>query len=351
MEEKAEYKIVSQKNLDEANQLLSREPPIIIEPPRIILEGGTEQGFTERRQSAYIKFSVTFLEVMAKLKGSRLSVFLCLSLHINDKRQCFPGIDTIANETGYSSMQVMRSLKTLEDDGYLTIKRQHRRSNLYTVEVAAAFGYGNDPVPLSNIMLPKSDEDKNLGNMGVTQDDQNVTQNGVLGNMGVTPRRKNQLKEEESTSAKTAQIKPPQPQPSIDDVIKENDVLFGGKKKDDNRERRTDAEHVARTAASLISGERSREELRVVVETEFDINPNWSNKNWSNCLTFLRARPAEMTISKFASWWWNENWQGKGGSPPRADQIMELWPQAFTERKGGQREPELVAPKFRAPRD
>ena len=106
------------------------------------------------RQPVWIKLNVQFRgELLRKLKGSQLSVFICVALHMNDRYQAWPTQETIAHETGYSEPAVRVAIRKLEVDGLLSVERHlfvpgvGKKPNLYTVEQMAAFGKGADPYP------------------------------------------------------------------------------------------------------------------------------------------------------------------------------------------------------------
>lgn len=106
----------------------------------------------EVRQPVWIKLNVEFRnELLRTLKGSPLSVFICVALHMIDKYQAWPTQITIANETGYSEPAVRVAIRKLEADGLLSVERHSfvpgvgKKPNLYTVEQMAAFGKGSNP--------------------------------------------------------------------------------------------------------------------------------------------------------------------------------------------------------------
>lgn len=70
---------------------------------------------------------------LAKLPGSSVKVYMVVKAHTNFQTgQAFPSIETIAEKSGLSTVQVMRELKTLEKFGYIT-KTKQGRNNIYTL--------------------------------------------------------------------------------------------------------------------------------------------------------------------------------------------------------------------------
>ena len=66
------------------------------------------------------------------------AVYMYLEDRMNNQRQCWPGIRTIASDLQLSRSTVKRALKELEQSGYLLRERRSRAnggrtSNLYTL--------------------------------------------------------------------------------------------------------------------------------------------------------------------------------------------------------------------------
>lgn len=72
------------------------------------------------------------------LAPTQRHVALTLSMHMNERGgSCFPGIDTLAEETGLDARTVQRALRVLADSGWLSVERGggRGRSNRYTAIV------------------------------------------------------------------------------------------------------------------------------------------------------------------------------------------------------------------------
>lgn len=139
-EPKPDYTAESQ----EALEMLGKgyEPAAIIEQPhqRIVLRDGLNQEWTV----AWVKLSTAFKPHIKELKGAPLAVWLYLSLSINPQGVAFPGIRTMAEEIGYSHQGILDAITTLEEKGYLKVRRGEHRFNLYEPEFAA-IGRTNEP--------------------------------------------------------------------------------------------------------------------------------------------------------------------------------------------------------------
>jgi hypothetical protein len=97
----------------------------------------------------YVKIKVVFRQkALRLLKGAKLSCFLCLALHIDGEAECYPSIETIVRETGYSRATVCSALKELVKLGF--IEKEHRRheTTLYTVKGYVWYGSKSKPTLL-----------------------------------------------------------------------------------------------------------------------------------------------------------------------------------------------------------
>ncbi len=83
--------------------------------------------------------AITYLNAVTAhlhLKGTVKPIAVALANRANDTGACWPSIKTLSNDTGFSASTVKRSIHTLKDSGYLTIKTRTRKdgsqtSNLY----------------------------------------------------------------------------------------------------------------------------------------------------------------------------------------------------------------------------
>jgi DnaD/phage-associated family protein len=113
-------------------------------PGRVIAK--TKDGLKEYKTGVWIKLSTSFRDVMKTLKGSRLAVFLDICLHIDENNDCFPSVETIRKDTGYSKRETINAIQELEDMNLLTVTRGERRYNIYHVNAIVAIGAENAPV-------------------------------------------------------------------------------------------------------------------------------------------------------------------------------------------------------------
>lgn len=121
------------------------------------------------KDSVWIKLNVAFREeFLAKLKGPRLSVFLCVALHIDEDFKARPSIEKISKETGYERKAVMRAVRWLEAEGLLSVKRDTprpkqlgRKANRYKLLHFAAYGEKHSPSNGPRLVDHSPSEDPN----------------------------------------------------------------------------------------------------------------------------------------------------------------------------------------------
>jgi hypothetical protein len=137
---------VTQEEVEEALQLLHGDPVMQFEKPSSqIVE--TEDGFELIEALGWIKLSAAFRARMLKvLKGAKLSIFICVCLHLNERGESFPSITTICEETGYHKDTVIVEIQEMEHiPGLMRVLRQRGKKNFYRPAFVAR-GKGNQPV-------------------------------------------------------------------------------------------------------------------------------------------------------------------------------------------------------------
>ena len=161
-EERAEY-------ITEAMELLHGESVIQFEKPsEQIVE--TETGYEVVQSLGWVKFSAAFRKnMLRKLKGAKLAIFICVSLHLNEDGFSFPGIDCIAEETGYNRDTVMLAISEMEAiPGLLNVMRKRGKSNTYRPAFVAR-GAKNDPdQPVGKIRLVGQPVQKSTTGLSLT---------------------------------------------------------------------------------------------------------------------------------------------------------------------------------------
>ena len=88
-----------------------------------------------QKTKSFLKIGHRFREYeLSKLRGTKLSVLLSLSLHMNEYGHTYPSVGRIAHETGYSVSAVKRAVKWLRNKGYATLQDNPGiRSNTYLI--------------------------------------------------------------------------------------------------------------------------------------------------------------------------------------------------------------------------
>lgn len=105
-----------------------------------------DDGSTYTRKDIFVKLYVTFRDTMlARLKGPRLSVYLCIALHCGEDMTSYPSFKTISRETGYGRRAVIDAVGDLVAMNLIErLKRRTKKgdpdSNLYTVRGYVGMG-------------------------------------------------------------------------------------------------------------------------------------------------------------------------------------------------------------------
>lgn len=127
------------------------------QPISIIREqeiGYNEHGQATRSDTTYVKLSVSLLGLLARLKGARLSVFLCLALNeaeISLGHSTGLSLENIVPDSGFSERQVLRAAQFLTANNFATeleVRGSHNEK-LYRASAYAWFG-DHKAAPASN---------------------------------------------------------------------------------------------------------------------------------------------------------------------------------------------------------
>jgi hypothetical protein len=126
--------------------------------------------------------------------------------------------------------------------------------------------------------------------------------------------------------------------------IKENDTeqefdefeqLLGEEVLERTRKLRSrDSLHRKGSEEAMFDGLVNESDIKTQIEKLFRISPVWTRKDWKSLVQFVKEKPPNESLERWARWWYQNDWRGKEQQPPTAAQIQELWPQAFA--KSGQ---------------
>lgn len=67
----------------------------------------------QSENTIYARIGVDFRRYLKHFKGARLHIFMALVLHMDEHGNCFPGYETIEEETGYTSSTINTALDEL----------------------------------------------------------------------------------------------------------------------------------------------------------------------------------------------------------------------------------------------
>lgn len=114
----------------------------IIERPRTVHAVG-EQGLEDYQLYGWVKMSAKFCSHIKRLRGAKLSIWLCLALNIDEDGECKLTQKEICEMTGYSHTEVIDSINEIDIMGFLSVDRGGKK-NLYR-PVFVSKGKGNSP--------------------------------------------------------------------------------------------------------------------------------------------------------------------------------------------------------------
>jgi len=112
-------------------------------------------GPTGSKKRTYVMILDSFREnLLGELSGSELKVLLCLALHCDESMRCWPSLNTICTETGYSKPTILKALNGLTKRGLVEKKRRRR----HTKEESAAI-YTSNLYRLKTSLFSRSKKD------------------------------------------------------------------------------------------------------------------------------------------------------------------------------------------------
>lgn len=100
-------------------------------------------------EEQFVKLGIHLRERLPELNLVERAVLLSLGLRINEERQCWPSIATLAAELGRDERSIQRAITSLIAKSFVMVGRRaggRGRTNLYTLN--GYFAYGSDPLQL-----------------------------------------------------------------------------------------------------------------------------------------------------------------------------------------------------------
>jgi len=143
--DETEGEYVTDQEVADAMEMLGKGygPSAIIERPRKA-HGINDRGLAEYSLSGWVKMSAGFCKHIRKLRGAKLSIWLCLALNINEDGECSLTQKEICELTDYSHTEVIDSVSELSEMGFLSVDRSGKK-NLYK-PIFVSRGKGNSPI-------------------------------------------------------------------------------------------------------------------------------------------------------------------------------------------------------------
>jgi len=84
--------------------------------------------------SKFIQIDSSALDFLPKISPLGFTVYSFLKEYMNqDTKECFPSVDTLAARIGCNKRSVMRAIKLLELHKMVSVTRQKRKANVYSL--------------------------------------------------------------------------------------------------------------------------------------------------------------------------------------------------------------------------
>jgi len=84
--------------------------------------------------SKFIQIDSTALDFLPRISPLGFTVYSFLKEYMNqDTKECFPSVDTLAARIGCNKRSVMRAIKLLELHKMVSVTRQKRKANVYSL--------------------------------------------------------------------------------------------------------------------------------------------------------------------------------------------------------------------------
>ena len=106
------------------------QPAAVIDPPRTV-NALRENGLFEYQVWGWVKMSAKFIAHINKLRGSKLSTWLVISLSIDESGECDLSAPEISKLTGYSVSETRAAISELGGMGYLAIQKREGKRSIY----------------------------------------------------------------------------------------------------------------------------------------------------------------------------------------------------------------------------
>ena len=145
---------------EQADYAINKQPAAIIESPRKV-KALQDKGLVEYQVWGWVKVSANFIGHVNILRGSKLAIWLIISLSIDETGNCDLPLKDLVALSGYSRTEVIESLKELYQLGYLSVEKESGKKSIYNPQFAARGANNPDPSRKCTRPVPPLDSDKN----------------------------------------------------------------------------------------------------------------------------------------------------------------------------------------------
>lgn len=267
-------------------------PSIEIHPETTVIRRRGKK-LVEEKVPSQVHISTSFKAELATIEAPALKVWLYIALSLNRiTEEAFPGLATIAKGCNLSENTVVKYIRELESGGLLSVHRNNRKVNIYTVPEYAFAKLQTT----SNFAV--GDETTSIGEQTTSDSDQTTSNCGQTTSPRVRSNHINHINQKEPLREKP--------------VIKGIDAaIYSGREVTEEDIELTSGGEVERTLLALDAG------LRMNCPR----NPEWQS--------LARWIIKQGNLDRWISWYMSDDFRRKGAGYLKPSRIKQMWPQAF----------------------
>jgi hypothetical protein len=240
----------------------------------------------------------TVVKMIPKLGFTAYTFYTYLRHRAGNKNGCYPSYETINRDIGMSSATIAKAVKVLIEHNLISVNKGSNGNNIYIIEYIKPDNYETVLQDMKG---------------GSLECEVPVLQDVKLNKIQLTRCIKQDLSEPFGLNTIH----------QLADLTEHSQSLL-----EEGYNTMDIQEHKARTLQALENSFTRQSTYENLIYKLFKIHVNRRRKDWKELLLFLKETgKGEDMLTRFATWWYANDWRGKRGQSPNASQIMELLPQ------------------------
>lgn len=298
----------------------------------------------------------------SKQKGSELLLLLGIADHCDDDGVCWPSIKKLAEKSRMSERQTQRNIDSLIENGELYVEKTVGRHNCNKYFVMTGFSdteiylvlkkrfklpeneiieavkkKGDKLTSFAKTRKEKKKDDKltSFPEKGVISEQEKVTFSAEKGVIAMSPESSWNRHEEEpsweeiSHSLDTPPFSPPIISLPKEEPIQTNPVEIEVKLSEPSIEELQLQTNTGTNAIEEKKPLNSQQALLEAFASLFRLNMAIYKGGWPRLAKevqlFSKAKITAQDVSKFANYWYSEDFRGQKGEPPTLPQVVQRW--------------------------